>query len=74
MRGNLLVLPLWHVQMFESINQDAGTIVQIGGIECYVATPQGDYAKDKVILFLADAFGLSLVNNKVGYLVHSSET
>jgi len=45
--------------------EPTGTTEQIGGIECYVATPQGDYAKDKVILFLADAFGLSLVNNKL---------
>ena len=36
-----------------------------GGIESYVATPKGDYAKDKVILVLMDAFGLGLVNNKV---------
>ena len=42
-----------------------GKIEQIGGIECYIATPSGEYAKDKVVLFLADAFGLALVNNKV---------
>lgn len=42
-----------------------GRIERIGGVECYVATPTGNYAKDKVVLFLADAFGLALVNNKV---------
>ncbi|KAJ7484531.1 dienelactone hydrolase endo-1,3,1,4-beta-D-glucanase [Mycena latifolia] len=42
-----------------------GKIETIGGIECYVATPTADYPKDKVVLFLSDAFGLSLVNNKL---------
>jgi hypothetical protein len=30
-----------------------------------VATPKVDYPKDKVVLFLPDAFGLELVNNQV---------
>lgn len=34
-------------------------------MKCYVATPQGDYPKDKVILFLTDVFGIELVNNRV---------
>ncbi|GBE86617.1 Protein AIM2 [Sparassis crispa] len=42
-----------------------GKIEQIGGIECYVATPSVDYAKDKVILFLTDAFGIPLINNRL---------
>lgn len=42
-----------------------GKIEQIGGVECYVATPTGDYPKDKVILFLTDVFGIPLPNNKV---------
>lgn len=42
-----------------------GTLEKIGGIDCYVGTPKGDYAKEKVVLFLSDAFGLDLVNNKV---------
>ena len=46
-----------------------GKIEHIGGIETYVATPEGDYAKDKVILIITDAFGLELVNNKVMNMV-----
>ncbi|KAI0917870.1 hypothetical protein AcW1_006887 [Taiwanofungus camphoratus] len=42
-----------------------GKIEQIGGVECYVATPTGDYPKDKVILFLTDVFGIPLPNNKL---------
>ncbi|KAJ7201624.1 Alpha/Beta hydrolase protein [Mycena pura] len=40
-----------------------GKIEQIGGAKCYVATPTADYPKDKVVLFMTDAFGLSLPNN-----------
>ncbi|KAF9010425.1 alpha/beta-hydrolase, partial [Hymenopellis radicata] len=32
-------------------------------VECYVATPEGDYPKNKVILFLPDVFGIPLPNN-----------
>ncbi|KZP30521.1 alpha/beta-hydrolase [Athelia psychrophila] len=42
-----------------------GTLTKIGGVDVYVATPEGDYAKDKVLLFLPDAFGLQLVNNQL---------
>jgi len=42
-----------------------GTYETIGGVKCYVATPQSDYPKDKVILFLTDVFGLELVNNRL---------
>ncbi|CCM02578.1 uncharacterized protein FIBRA_04681 [Fibroporia radiculosa] len=42
-----------------------GKIEQINGVECYVATPKGEYPKDKVVLFLTDVFGLALVNNKL---------
>ncbi|KAI0742606.1 dienelactone hydrolase endo-1,3,1,4-beta-D-glucanase [Daedaleopsis nitida] len=42
-----------------------GKIEQIAGIECYVATPTGDYPKEKVVLFLSDVFGIPLVNNKL---------
>ncbi|KZS99432.1 uncharacterized protein LAESUDRAFT_816942, partial [Laetiporus sulphureus 93-53] len=45
--------------------EPTGKIEQIGGVECYVATPEGNYSKDKVLLFLMDAFGVSLVNNKL---------
>ena len=43
----------------------AGKYETIGGVACYVATPKGDYAKDKVVLFLPDVFGIPLVNNRV---------
>ncbi|KAI0085737.1 alpha/beta-hydrolase [Irpex rosettiformis] len=42
-----------------------GEIVKIGGVESYVATPKGDYPKDKVVLFLTDVFGIPLINNKL---------
>jgi hypothetical protein len=42
-----------------------GTLETIDGVACYVATPTVDYAKDKVILFLPDAFGIELINAKV---------
>ncbi|OCH96371.1 alpha/beta-hydrolase [Obba rivulosa] len=45
--------------------QPEGKLEKIGGIECYVGTPTVDYPKDKVVLFLTDVFGLSLVNNKL---------
>ncbi|KAJ7173460.1 dienelactone hydrolase endo-1,3,1,4-beta-D-glucanase [Mycena filopes] len=54
-----------------------GKIETIGGIESYVATPTVDYPKDKVILFLADAFGLPLINNKLladDYAEHGFKT
>lgn len=35
---------------------------KIAGIDCYVATPKGDYAKDKIVLYLADVFGPQMVN------------
>nr|GAT47358.1 predicted protein [Mycena chlorophos] len=30
-------------------------MVELGGVPCYVATPEGAYAKDKVVLYLSDA-------------------
>ncbi|KAL6301014.1 alpha/beta-hydrolase [Sparassis latifolia] len=42
-----------------------GKIEQIGGVECYVATPSVDYPRDKVILFLSDVFGIPLLNNRL---------
>ncbi|KAH9931800.1 alpha/beta-hydrolase [Fomitopsis serialis] len=42
-----------------------GKIEQIGGVESYVATPTGEYAKEKVVLFLPDVFGLALINNRL---------
>ncbi|KAF8330524.1 dienelactone hydrolase [Amanita rubescens] len=40
-----------------------GKIEKIGGVDSYVAIPEVDYPKDKVVLFLCDAFGLALENN-----------
>ncbi|KAF9013559.1 dienelactone hydrolase [Hymenopellis radicata] len=37
-----------------------GKLEVIGGVECYTATPEGDYAEDKVLLYLSDAVGLAL--------------
>lgn len=42
-----------------------GKVEQIDGHDVYVATPSGDYPKDKALLFLTDVFGLPLNNNKV---------
>jgi hypothetical protein len=49
------VLHRLHTGKYETIN----------GVRCYVASPKGDYAKDKVVLFLTDIFGLELINNRV---------
>ncbi|KAL1746900.1 dienelactone hydrolase [Schizophyllum fasciatum] len=43
----------------------AGKIETINGVEAYVATPEQDYPKDKVLLLLTDIFGVPLVNNKL---------
>ena len=43
----------------------SGKFEKIAGVECYIATPAGDYAKDKVVLYLADVFGPQLVNAQV---------
>ncbi|KAG2089661.1 Alpha/Beta hydrolase protein [Suillus cothurnatus] len=45
--------------------EPSGTLETIDGVACYVATPTVDYAKDKVILFLPDAFGIELINAKL---------
>ncbi|KAK0497340.1 dienelactone hydrolase endo-1,3,1,4-beta-D-glucanase [Armillaria luteobubalina] len=39
-----------------------GKIEQIGGVECYVATPTVEYPADKVVLLLPDVFGIILPN------------
>ncbi|TRM64789.1 dienelactone hydrolase [Schizophyllum amplum] len=43
----------------------AGKIEKINGVDCYVATPESDYPKDKVLLFLTDIFGVPLVNSQL---------
>jgi hypothetical protein len=42
---------------------------KIGGVDSYVATPNGDYPQNKAILFLSDAFGPSLINNQVRFSI-----
>jgi len=42
-----------------------GKIENINGVETYVALPEGDYPKDKAILYLVDAFGMQFENNKL---------
>lgn len=39
-----------------------GKIEEIAGVKCYIATPSGEYDKNKVILYLPDVFGMPLVN------------
>ncbi|KAJ6514487.1 Alpha/Beta hydrolase protein [Mycena vitilis] len=53
---------------FKAVTHDGtpqGQIIELGGVTCYVATPSVDYPKDKAVLFLTDALGLELVNNKL---------
>ncbi|KAJ7909412.1 Alpha/Beta hydrolase protein [Mycena leptocephala] len=40
-----------------------GKTEHLGGVKCYIATPTVEYPKDKVLLYLTDAFGLALSNN-----------
>jgi len=42
-----------------------GTYETIGGIPCYVATPKGDYAKDKALIYCSDIYGIKLVNHQL---------
>ena len=42
-----------------------GKIEKINGVDAYIATPEQDYPKDKVLLFLTDIFGMQLVNSQV---------
>ncbi|KAK2465688.1 hypothetical protein APHAL10511_002232 [Amanita phalloides] len=38
----------------------SGKFEKIGGVDCYIATPDGDYEQDKVVLYLPDALGLHI--------------
>lgn len=42
-----------------------GTFETFDGIKTYIATPTGDYPKDKAIFFISDVFGHGLNNNFV---------
>ncbi|EKM50544.1 uncharacterized protein PHACADRAFT_104829 [Phanerochaete carnosa HHB-10118-sp] len=43
--------------------EPVGKLLTIGGVKCYVATPQGDYPKDKVVLFLTDLLADGFAQN-----------
>jgi len=45
--------------------EPTGKWEKINGIESYIATPESDYPKDKVLLFLTDVFGPQLVNSRL---------
>jgi len=61
----LLKAPLFFSVLYYNSHTRTGQFEEIGGVNCYVATPPGDYPKDKVVLFLTDVFGLELINNKL---------
>ncbi|KAF7966698.1 hypothetical protein HWV62_37322 [Athelia sp. TMB] len=42
-----------------------GTIETVAGVQCYVATPQGPYAREKAVLLLTDVFGMQLENSQL---------
>ncbi|KAF7291205.1 DLH domain-containing protein [Mycena indigotica] len=42
-----------------------GAMTTLGGVPCYVATPAGEYDATKAVLYLSDACGLALPNNKL---------
>ena len=66
MRVHLLVGVLNHSFTTDDVPfSSQGTIKEFGGIQCYISTPEGDYAKDKVVVYLSDVFGIPLKNNKV---------
>ena len=54
-----LILEVYVLNLFQ------GTLTKIAGVECYVATPTGDFDKTKVVIYLCDAFGIELDNNQV---------
>ena len=44
-----------------------GKFEKIGGANCYVSIPDNEnYPKDRVILYLVDAYGIELINAQVG--------
>ena len=51
-----------------------GRTIDIEGTRVYVAEPTGEYPKDKALLYLSDALGIELNNNKVGCPVWPSNT
>ncbi len=53
-----------HIDRYQYLSI-AGKVEQIGGVDCYIATPSVEYPTDKVILYIPDVFGIQLVNHKV---------
>ena len=60
------------VSLTNDVVPNAGTYETIGGVHCYVATPDSDYPRDKIILYLTDGLGIPLVNNRVSNTCYSS--
>ncbi|EPT00987.1 hypothetical protein FOMPIDRAFT_1060100 [Fomitopsis schrenkii] len=53
---------------FKSVRHDgipSGSIDRVAGVECYIAEPTGEYAREKAILFLTDAYGHKFLNNQL---------
>ncbi|GAA5895651.1 hypothetical protein JCM8208_005290 [Rhodotorula glutinis] len=48
---------------FKHDGTPAGKIEQVGGVRTYVTVPQGDYDKEKALLFLTDIFGVDTLPN-----------
>ena len=48
----------------------AGKLEKLGGVECYVATPSGEYDQSKVVLILPDVFGVPLVNTQASIRIY----
>ncbi|KAI0795812.1 alpha/beta-hydrolase [Abortiporus biennis] len=42
-----------------------GTFTTIDGVKVYIATPSGEFDKEKVLLYLPDVFGLELPNHQL---------
>ncbi|KIY65945.1 alpha beta-hydrolase [Cylindrobasidium torrendii FP15055 ss-10] len=42
-----------------------GSQASINGVDCYIAEPSEEYAKEKVVLFLTDGFGIGFINNQL---------
>ncbi|KIK58632.1 hypothetical protein GYMLUDRAFT_74886 [Collybiopsis luxurians FD-317 M1] len=45
--------------------QPKGKWENIGGVNCYVGTPSGDYSQNTAVLYLADVFGMQFINNQL---------
>ncbi|KAF1978117.1 alpha/beta-hydrolase [Bimuria novae-zelandiae CBS 107.79] len=58
----------------KAVGEPKGTMENLHGLPTYVATPQGGSASTSTILYLTDAMGLDLVNNKVLADAYASAT